>query len=242
MEPGKVASAADRIVVGSPRTYRLACRLSSAPDALLRDRRERHSVDAIVAGSEPAGYTRGTHRHPAGAYVFVIDGSMIFGLDDREVVALKVGESFYEQPGALYSVSRRCRPRPAGAPIAFFVLEDGQCATGYARDCRRSGRGDGRDRRGRVRSARCIVTRWLAAANDLAIPVRQRPARGRRAPAREARRLTRVSSGPSYVVPATAAVVDAAVSTCTPAPRRRGRGSRPAVPWPRPPPCRYGRR
>jgi hypothetical protein len=64
----------------------------------------------------------------------------------------------------------------------------------------------------------------LAAANDLTIPIHQRPARGRRAPAGEARSFTRVSSGTSNVVPATAAVVEAAVSTCTPAPRRRGRG------------------
>jgi hypothetical protein len=33
--------------------------------------------------------------------VYVIDASMIFGLDDREPVVLKAGVSFYEQPGAL---------------------------------------------------------------------------------------------------------------------------------------------
>jgi hypothetical protein len=63
----------------------------------------------------------------------------------------------------------------------------------------------------------------LAAANDLTIPIYHRPARGRRAPAREARALagspsltrssTRVASGTSDVVPATAAVIEAAVST-----------------------------
>jgi quercetin dioxygenase-like cupin family protein len=61
-------------------------------------------VNPILVDYEPAAYTRGTHRHPAGAYV--IDGSMIFGVDDREPVVLKAGESFYEQPGALHSVSR----------------------------------------------------------------------------------------------------------------------------------------
>jgi hypothetical protein len=74
----------------------------------------------------------------------------------------------------------------------------------------------------------------LATANDLTIPIYHRPARGRRAPVGGAwalpgspslaRSSTRVASGTSNVVPATAAVVEAAVSTCTPAPRRRGRG------------------
>jgi quercetin dioxygenase-like cupin family protein len=48
--------------------------------------------------------------------VYVIDGSMIFGLDDREPVVLKAGESFYEQPGALHSVSRNRQPGAASEP------------------------------------------------------------------------------------------------------------------------------
>jgi hypothetical protein len=53
----------------------------------------------------------------------------------------------------------------------------------------------------------------LAAANDLTIAMYQRRARGRRAPAGEARSFTRVASGTSNVVPGTAAVVEAVVST-----------------------------
>jgi hypothetical protein len=63
----------------------------------------------------------------------------------------------------------------------------------------------------------------LAAANDLTIPIYHRPARGRRAPVGGAwalagspslaRSFTRVASGTSNVVPATAAIVEAAVST-----------------------------
>jgi hypothetical protein len=36
----------------------------------------------------------------------VIDGSVMFGLGGREPVLLKAGDSFYEPPGALHSVSR----------------------------------------------------------------------------------------------------------------------------------------
>src|SRR3954463_11539058 len=87
------------------------------------------SVQAIRVDYEPAGFTRGTHRHPAGAYVYVIDGSVLFGLDGREPVVLKAGESFYEPPGALHSVSRNASDDVPASLIAFFVLGEGERAT-----------------------------------------------------------------------------------------------------------------
>ena len=35
------------------------------------------SVQAIRVDYEPGGFTSGTHRHPAGAYVYVTDGSVM---------------------------------------------------------------------------------------------------------------------------------------------------------------------
>ena len=91
-------------------------------------------VQAIRVDYEPGGYTRGTHRHPAGAYVYVIDGSVVFGIDDGEPVVLRAGESFYEPPGALHSVSRNASDDAPASLIAFFVLDEGECATVYDRD------------------------------------------------------------------------------------------------------------
>jgi quercetin dioxygenase-like cupin family protein len=90
-------------------------------------------VQAVRVDYEPGGFTQGTHRHPAGAYVYVIDGSVRFGLDDREPVVLKAGESFYEPPGALHSVSRNASQEAPASLIAFFVLGEGECATVYER-------------------------------------------------------------------------------------------------------------
>ena len=92
------------------------------------------AVQAIRVDYEPGGFTRGTHRHPAGASVYVIEGSVIFGLDDREPVVLKAGESFYEPPGALHSVSRNASEERPASLIAFFVLDEGECATVYDGD------------------------------------------------------------------------------------------------------------
>ena len=81
------------------------------------------SVQAIRVDYEPGGFTRGTHRHPAGAYVYVIHGSVEF------VVGLKAGESFYEPPNVLHSISRNASEDVPASLIAFFVLGDGESAT-----------------------------------------------------------------------------------------------------------------
>ena len=86
-------------------------------------------VQAIRVDYEPAGFTHGTHRHPAGAYVYVIDGSVIFGIDDREPVVLKAGDSFYEPPGALHAVSRNASQELPASLLAFFVLGEGESPT-----------------------------------------------------------------------------------------------------------------
>ena len=91
------------------------------------------AVQAIRVDYEPGGFTRGTHRHPAGAYVYVIEGSVIFEIDGGEPVVLKAGESFHEAPGALHSVSRNASEDLPASLIAFFVLGDGESATVYDR-------------------------------------------------------------------------------------------------------------
>jgi quercetin dioxygenase-like cupin family protein len=91
------------------------------------------AVKAVRVDYEPGGFTSGTHRHPAGAYVYVIEGSVMFGVDGREPVLVEAGESFYEPPGALHSVSRNASADVPASLIAFFVLGDGESATVYDR-------------------------------------------------------------------------------------------------------------
>lgn len=87
-------------------------------------------VNAVRVDYEPGGFSR-VHRHPAGAYVYVIDGSVIFGIDDREPVVLKAGDSFYEQPGAPHAVPRNASQERPASMLAFFVLGEGESPTVY---------------------------------------------------------------------------------------------------------------
>jgi quercetin dioxygenase-like cupin family protein len=90
-------------------------------------------VNAVRVDYEPGGFSS-AHRHPAGAYVYVMDGSVVFGIDDGEPVVLKAGDSFYEPPGAVHSVSRNASQDAPASLIAFFVLDEGQSATVYDGD------------------------------------------------------------------------------------------------------------
>jgi quercetin dioxygenase-like cupin family protein len=91
-------------------------------------------VNAVRVDYLPTGYSRGTHVHPAGAYVYVIQGSVMFGVDNGEPFVLNAGESFHEPPGALHSVSRNASEDLPASIIAFFVLDEDETATVYNDD------------------------------------------------------------------------------------------------------------
>jgi quercetin dioxygenase-like cupin family protein len=86
------------------------------------------AVHAVRVDYDPGGFSA-EHRHPAGAYVYVIDGSVMFGVGGREPVVLKQGDAFYEPPGALHSVSRNASEDEPASFIAFFVLGEGETPT-----------------------------------------------------------------------------------------------------------------
>ena len=88
------------------------------------------AVNAVRVDYEPGGFSH-AHRHPAGAYVYVMDGSVIFGIDDREPVVLNADDSFYEPPGSLHAVSRNASQELPASLLAFFVLDEGQSPTVY---------------------------------------------------------------------------------------------------------------
>jgi len=86
------------------------------------------AVHAVRVDYAPGGFSA-SHRHPAGAYVYVMDGSVLFGIGNREPVQLHAGDAFYEPAGALHSVSRNASDEEPASFIAFFVLEDGETPT-----------------------------------------------------------------------------------------------------------------
>jgi quercetin dioxygenase-like cupin family protein len=102
-------------------------------DVLNHPSRDGLVVNAVRVDYEPGGFSP-VHRHPAGAYVYVIDGSVIFGIDDGEPFVLKAGDSYYEPPGALHAVSRNASQELPASLLAFFVLGESESPTVYGGD------------------------------------------------------------------------------------------------------------
>ena len=99
-------------------------------DLLDQPSRDGLAVNAVRVDYDPGGFSH-AHRHPAGAYVYVIEGSVIFGIDDQAPFTLEAGDSFYEPPGALHAVSRNASQEVPASLIAFFVLREGESPTVY---------------------------------------------------------------------------------------------------------------
>jgi quercetin dioxygenase-like cupin family protein len=64
------------------------------------------------------------HRHPGHhTFGFIIDGTYELGIDGQPTRILKAGDTFYEPPGALHSVSRNPNTENNVKFIVFMVAD-----------------------------------------------------------------------------------------------------------------------
>jgi quercetin dioxygenase-like cupin family protein len=64
-----------------------------------------HRVQAIRVEYQPGGSTPWPHRHPFGAFAYVIDGAVKMGLEGQPTRTLRAGDSLYEPPNAVHTLS-----------------------------------------------------------------------------------------------------------------------------------------
>lgn len=63
------------------------------------------------------------HRHNAHVFVYVLEGSVVMQVEGGKAVTLKPGQTFYETPSDIHSVSRNAsKTRPA--KIAVVMVKD----------------------------------------------------------------------------------------------------------------------
>jgi quercetin dioxygenase-like cupin family protein len=83
-------------------------------------------VQAVRIDYAPGGHTPGSYRHPAGAYVYVLEGAVRMGLNHQEPLVLGQGETLYEDTDDLHTVSANASSNEPASLIAFFALAPGQ--------------------------------------------------------------------------------------------------------------------
>ena len=108
---------------------------SKAPPAAVQPLLTKTLAD--VAGKEvmmlaveyPPGGASQPHRHDAHTFVYVLEGSIVMAVSGGKEMTLTAGETFYESPTDVHSVSRNASTTQPAKFLVFFLKNAGAPAT-----------------------------------------------------------------------------------------------------------------
>ncbi|WON75383.1 cupin domain-containing protein [Nitrosospira sp. Is2] len=73
----------------------------------------------------PPGYSSPVHRHNAQVFLYVLEGSIVTQVKGGKEITLVPGQSYYEDPNDIHTVSRNAsRTKPAKF-LVFLIKEKG---------------------------------------------------------------------------------------------------------------------
>jgi len=81
------------------------------------------TVEYLPGGSDPI------HRHNAHAFVYVLEGSVVMQVKGGKEVTLGPGQTFYESPEDVHTVSRNASTTNPAKFLVFFVKQNGAPTT-----------------------------------------------------------------------------------------------------------------
>ena len=73
----------------------------------------------MITVEYPPGSSDPVHRHNAQALVYVLDGSIVMGVNGEKPVTLTAGQTFYEGPNDIHTVGRNASKT---VPAKFLVV------------------------------------------------------------------------------------------------------------------------
>jgi quercetin dioxygenase-like cupin family protein len=65
------------------------------------------------------------HRHPGSVYVYVIKGTVRFGIEGQPVQVVHAGESAFEPLGAIHTILENTSTKKPATVIAVLIVPDG---------------------------------------------------------------------------------------------------------------------
>jgi len=77
----------------------------------------------MIAVEYPPGSSDPVHRHNAQAFVYVLEGSVVMGVNGGKPVTLTAGETFYEGPNDIHTVGRNAS-KTMPAKFLVFLFKD----------------------------------------------------------------------------------------------------------------------
>lgn len=87
----------------------------------------------MVTVEYPPGVASAPHRHNANTFVYVLEGSVVMQVAGGPEVTLTAGQTFYESPADVHTVSRNASDVKPAKILVFFVKDAGAPATVPAR-------------------------------------------------------------------------------------------------------------
>jgi quercetin dioxygenase-like cupin family protein len=73
----------------------------------------------------PPGFSSPIHRHNAQVSVYVLEGSVVMQVRGQKEVTLRPGQSFYEDPAAIHTVSRNASNTKPAKFLVFMINKKG---------------------------------------------------------------------------------------------------------------------
>jgi quercetin dioxygenase-like cupin family protein len=75
------------------------------------------------------GASSAIHRHNANTFVYVLEGSVVMQVRGGKEVTLGPGQTFYESPDDIHTVSKNASATKSAKFLVFFVKEKGAPGT-----------------------------------------------------------------------------------------------------------------
>ena len=73
----------------------------------------------------PPGGSSSKHRHNAHTFVYVLEGSIVMQVEGGKAVTLGPGQTFYESPDDIHTVSKNTSDSQPAKFLVFFVKDKG---------------------------------------------------------------------------------------------------------------------
>ena len=84
---------------------------------------------SMVVVEYPPGVASAAHRHNANTFVYVLEGSVVMQVAGGPEVTLTAGQTFYESPSDIHSVSRNASDSKPAKILVLLVKDVGAPAT-----------------------------------------------------------------------------------------------------------------
>jgi quercetin dioxygenase-like cupin family protein len=78
---------------------------------------------SMITVEYPPGWVAAAHRHNAHTFVYVLEGSVVMAVQGGKEMTLGPGQTFYESPDDVHSVSRNASASQPAKLLVFFVKE-----------------------------------------------------------------------------------------------------------------------